>query len=59
MILLISKKKRDLDDKLKNLDQNVASNKTKHALVENELKKISKNLKQYQNRAKQRFGKWI
>ena len=50
MILLISKKKRDLDDKLKNLDQNVASNKTKHALVENELKKISKNLKQYQKK---------
>ena len=50
MILLISKKKRDLDDKLKNLDQNVASNKTKHVLVENELKKISKNLKQYQKK---------
>ena len=43
-------KKRDLDDKLKNLDQNVASNKTKHVLVENELKKISKNLKQYQKK---------
>ena len=49
MILLISKK-RDLDDKLKNLDQNVPSNKTKHVLVENEFKKISKNLKQYQKK---------
>ena len=50
MILLISKKKRDLDDKLKNLDQNVSTNKTKHVLVVNELKKISKNLKQYQKK---------
>ena len=32
--------KTDFDDKLKNLNKKVASNKTKHLLVENELKKL-------------------
>ena len=32
-------KKTDFDNKLKNLNKKVASNKTKHVLVENELKK--------------------
>ena len=31
-------KKTDFDDKLKNLNKKVTSNKTKHLLVENELK---------------------
>ena len=34
--------KTDFDDKLKNLNKNVTSNKTKHLLVENELKKLKK-----------------
>ena len=33
-------KKTDFDDKLKNLNKKVTSNKTKHLLVENELKKL-------------------
>ena len=32
--------KTDFDDKLKNLNKNINSNKTKHVLVENELKKL-------------------
>ena len=32
--------KTDFDDKLKNLNQKINSNKTKHLLVENELKKL-------------------
>ena len=35
-------KKADFDDKLKNLNKNVTSNKTKHVLVENELNELSK-----------------
>ena len=31
------KKKKDIDDKLKNLNKKVTSNKTKHVFVENEL----------------------
>ena len=30
-------KKKDIDDKLKNLNKKVTSNKTKHVFVENEL----------------------
>ena len=33
-------KKADFDDKLKNLNNNINSNKTKHALVENEFEKL-------------------
>ena len=33
--------KTDFDDKLKNLNTKVNSNKTKHVLVENQLKKIT------------------
>ena len=33
-------KKTDLDDKLKNLNKKLSSNKTKHVLIENEFKKI-------------------
>ena len=40
MILLISQKKSDFDDKLKNLNKKLTSNKTKHLLVENEFKKL-------------------
>ena len=38
-------KKADFDDKLKNLNKNVTSNKTKHVLVENELNELSKKVK--------------
>ena len=41
-------KKKDFDEKLKNLNKNVTSNKTKHALVENKLHKLLKKLKQCQ-----------
>ena len=34
--------KTDFDDKLKNLNQKINSNKTKHLLVENELKKLQR-----------------
>ena len=33
-------KKTDFDNKLKNLNKNVTSNKTKHILVENELNEL-------------------
>ena len=33
-------KNTDFDDKLKNLNKKITSNKTKHVLVENELKKL-------------------
>ena len=33
-------KKTDFDEKLKNLNKNVTSNKTKHMLVENEINKL-------------------
>ena len=32
--------KTDFDDKIKGLDEKITSNKTKHLLVENELKKL-------------------
>ena len=32
--------KRDFDDKLRSLNQNINSNETKHLLIENELKKL-------------------
>ena len=35
-----SVKKTDFDDRLKSLNQKINSNKTKHLLVENELKKL-------------------
>ena len=38
-------KKTDFDNKLKNLDKNISSNKTKHILVENELNEISEKVK--------------
>ena len=41
-------KKTDFDDKLKSLNKNITLNKTKHVLVENQLNKLSKKLKQYQ-----------
>ena len=34
-------KMTDFDDKLKNLNKNVTSNKTKHVLVENELNELT------------------
>ena len=45
--MLILKKKTNLDDKLKNLDIKVTSNKTKHVIVENELNELSKKLRHY------------
>ena len=45
MTLLISQKKTDFDDKLKNLNKEFTSNKAKHVLVKNEsneLKEISR-----------------
>ena len=36
--------KTDFDDKLKNLNKKVTSNKTKHALVENESNELSEKL---------------
>ena len=36
--------KTDFDGKLRNIDQKINSNKTKHLLVENELKKKTKNI---------------
>ena len=38
-------KKTDVDDKLKNMNKNVTSNKTKHAIVENELNELSEKVK--------------
>ena len=34
------------DDKLNNLNRKITSNETKHVLVQNELNKVSKKLKQ-------------
>ena len=39
------KEQEHSDDKLKNLNKNVTSNKTKHVLVENELNELSKKVK--------------
>ena len=41
MILLISLKKIDFDDKLKNSNNNLTSSKTKHVLAESELNELS------------------
>ena len=38
-------KKTDFDDKLKNFNKNVISNKTKHVFVENELSELSEKVK--------------
>ena len=38
-------KKTDFDNKLKKLNKNVASNKIKHVLVENELNELSRKVK--------------
>ena len=38
-------RKTDFDDKLKNLNKKVTSNKTKHVLVENELNGVSEKIK--------------
>ena len=38
------KKKTDFDDKLKNLNEKITSNKTKHVLVANELNELSKKI---------------
>ena len=43
-------KKADFDDKLKNVNKKVTSNKTKHVPIENELNELSKKLKQYQQK---------
>ena len=43
-------KKTDFDEKLKDLNKNVTSNKTKHVLVKNKLNGLSKMLKQYQEK---------
>ena len=40
MTLLISQKKTDFDDKLKNLNKEFTSNKAKHVLVKNESNKL-------------------
>ena len=41
----------DFDDELKNLNKQIAWNKTKYVLVENELKKLpERKLKQYQQK---------
>ena len=42
--MLILYKKTFFDDKLKNLNKKVTSNKTKHVLVENELNELSEEL---------------
>ena len=39
--------KTDFEEKLKHLNKNVTSNKSKHVLVENELNRPSKKLEQY------------
>ena len=41
-------KKTDFDDKLKNLNKKVTSNKSKHLLVENELKKLQDKIEKLQ-----------
>ena len=43
-------KKTDFDDKLKNLNKKIISNKIKHVLVKNELNELSKKLKQNQQK---------
>ena len=45
MIFLISQKKTNFDDKLKNLNKKVISNKTNYVLAENELNEISEDVK--------------
>ena len=53
-------KKTDFDDKLKNLDKKITSNKTKHVLVENELKQtIRKGYSNINKRINKRFDKYI
>ena len=42
--MLISKKKTDFNNKLKDSNKKVTSNRTKHVLVEDELNKLSKNV---------------
>ena len=39
--MIFKKNKTDFDDKLKNVSIKITSNKTKHVLVENELKNYS------------------
>ena len=41
-------KKTDFNGKLKNINEKVTSNKSKHVLVENELNELSKKLGKYQ-----------
>ena len=43
-------KKTDCDDKLKKLNLNFTSNKTKDVLVKNKLNELSKKLKQHQQK---------
>ena len=45
MILQYFIKKTDFDDKLKNLNENVTLNKTKHVLFENKLNALSEKVK--------------
>ena len=47
MILLISEKKTDFDNKLLGFNESFNSNKTKHVIAENELMSRQKKLKQY------------
>ena len=44
-------KKTDFDDKLKNLNKNVTSKKTKLVLVENELNELSQKRKSFSKKA--------
>ena len=45
MILIISLKKTDFDNDLKNLNKVITSNKTKQVIVENELNKLPEKVK--------------
>ena len=48
-------KKADFDNKLLSFNKSINSNKTKHALVENELNELSKKLEQYQQKYQQKI----
>ena len=48
-------KKADFDNKLLSLNKSINLNKTKHALVENELNELSKKLEQYQQKYQQKI----
>ena len=48
-------KKADFDNKLLSFNKSINLNKTKHALVENELNELSKKLEQYQPKYQQKI----